>query len=142
MDKKSRRRVFKALAVTVPVAWTRPIVNSVLLPVHAAVSPEPQPELTLTCSKVVDSDSIPFNGEPDSFATIVPTPPADTRIDVDHLCDGVVIVGQSVPRFTDQDGVAQDGFGLSPALCGGATFTTRWTYMDLVSECTWQIVRG
>lgn len=138
-----RRGVAKALALAGPVAWTKPIVDSVVLPAHTAVTDEPEiePELVLTCSKDVESDTILFNGSPNSSATIFPTPPGGTRIDVDHLCNGVVIVGQSVARFTDQNGVAQDGFNLTPTLCSsGNVFTTRWMYMDLVSECEWLVV--
>lgn len=39
MAKESRRRLLQGLAVTLPAAWTRPVVESVVLPAHAAVSP-------------------------------------------------------------------------------------------------------
>lgn len=39
MTQKTRRRALKGLAITVPAAWTAPIVNSVILPVHAQMSP-------------------------------------------------------------------------------------------------------
>jgi hypothetical protein len=38
MTKKTRRNVLKGLAVTLPGAWTAPIVDSVILPAHAATT--------------------------------------------------------------------------------------------------------
>lgn len=39
MTQETRRRALKGLAITVPAAWTAPIVNSVILPAHAQMSP-------------------------------------------------------------------------------------------------------
>lgn len=41
MTQKSRRTLLKGLAVTLPAAWSRPIVESVVLPAHAQTS-EPE----------------------------------------------------------------------------------------------------
>ena len=38
MNKKLRRKVLRGMAVSVPVAWSAPIVQSVVLPAHAATS--------------------------------------------------------------------------------------------------------
>ena len=38
MTEESRRKVLKGLAVTVPVVWATPVVESVILPAHAHVS--------------------------------------------------------------------------------------------------------
>lgn len=35
----SRRTLLKGLAVTLPVAWSRPVVEAVVLPAHAQTSP-------------------------------------------------------------------------------------------------------
>lgn len=39
MTQESRRRALKGLAITVPATWTAPIINSVILPAHAQMSP-------------------------------------------------------------------------------------------------------
>lgn len=39
MTEKSRRRLLQGLAITLPAAWTRPVVESVVLPAHAQASP-------------------------------------------------------------------------------------------------------
>ena len=38
MTQKTRRKVLKGLAVTIPAAWTTPVVESVILPAHAGGS--------------------------------------------------------------------------------------------------------
>jgi hypothetical protein len=38
MNKNSRRKVLKALAVGAPAVWAKPAVNSVVLPAHAETS--------------------------------------------------------------------------------------------------------
>ncbi|HSH40935.1 MAG TPA: hypothetical protein VK973_02290 [Arenicellales bacterium] len=38
MTRRSRRRLLKGLALTLPAAWSRPIVESVVLPAHAQTS--------------------------------------------------------------------------------------------------------
>ncbi len=43
MNKKSRRQVLKGLAVTAPVAWATPVVESVILPAHGATTDVPVP---------------------------------------------------------------------------------------------------
>jgi hypothetical protein len=40
MSKKSRREVLKGIAVGAPVVWAKPVVDSVVLPVHADTSPQ------------------------------------------------------------------------------------------------------
>ena len=35
MNQKSRRRILKGLAITLPVVWTKPVVEFVVLPAHA-----------------------------------------------------------------------------------------------------------
>ena len=38
MTQRSRRKVLKGLAVTLPAAWATPVVESVITPAHAGVS--------------------------------------------------------------------------------------------------------
>ena len=38
MDNKTRRRLLKGLAVGMPTVWTKPMVDSVVLPTHAGTS--------------------------------------------------------------------------------------------------------
>ena len=40
MSKEKRRKVLKSLAVGAPVVWAKPVVDSVLLPAHGAMSCE------------------------------------------------------------------------------------------------------
>lgn len=49
MSKQSRRKALKALAVGAPVTWANPVVESVVLPAHAATTCECQ-----TCLSVDD----------------------------------------------------------------------------------------
>lgn len=39
MSQNSRRRLLQGLVVTLPAAWSRPIVESIVLPAHAQTSP-------------------------------------------------------------------------------------------------------
>jgi hypothetical protein len=39
VSKESRRKLLKGLAVTLPAAWTTPLVESIVLPAHAETSP-------------------------------------------------------------------------------------------------------
>jgi hypothetical protein len=39
MTQESRRALVKGLAVTLPAAWTAPVVESIILPAHAQTSP-------------------------------------------------------------------------------------------------------
>lgn len=39
MSQESRRSLLKGLALTLPVAWTTPVVESIVLPAHAQTSP-------------------------------------------------------------------------------------------------------
>jgi hypothetical protein len=39
MKKESRRKLLKGLAITLPAAWTTPMVEAIVLPAHAATSP-------------------------------------------------------------------------------------------------------
>jgi hypothetical protein len=44
MTQKSRRKVLKGLAITMPAIWVTPVVESVILPAHAGTDmsgPEP-----------------------------------------------------------------------------------------------------
>lgn len=61
MTQKSRRILLKGLAVTLPAAWSRPIVESVVLPAHAQTS---EPE---GCSADSGCYSYDFGGSTFSF---------------------------------------------------------------------------
>jgi len=51
---ETRRKLLKGLAVTLPAAWTRPVVKTVLLPAHAQRSlPPPPVSHTDPCEVVV-----------------------------------------------------------------------------------------
>lgn len=39
MSQEPRRRLLKGLAVTLPAAWSAPVVESIILPAHAQTSP-------------------------------------------------------------------------------------------------------
>ena len=61
MTHNSRRKVLKGIAVTLPAVWTVPVVESVILPVHAGTS---------TACSIEDIDTIcagldPFSNEND-----------------------------------------------------------------------------
>ena len=43
-NKRSRRRILKSLAITLPAAWSAPLVKSVVLPAHAQTSQCEAPE--------------------------------------------------------------------------------------------------
>ena len=136
MNNRNRRNALKLLAVGAPAAWSKPVVDSVVLPVHATLS------FTLTCTKQPQSDSanVPANCPADSFATISPAPSIGTPVFAEHFCDGQE-VSTSLNRQTDENGVAEDGFNLTPNLCsGGSVFVTRFTYQGVVAECTWNVI--
>ena len=42
MAEKSRRKLIKGLGISIPTAWAAPIIEAVILPVHAATSCEAQ----------------------------------------------------------------------------------------------------
>ena len=55
MDKKSRRNAIKALAVGAPAVWAKPVVDSLLLPAHGA--------MTVACVQMFDGEYTFVNGQ-------------------------------------------------------------------------------
>jgi hypothetical protein len=50
-------------------------------------------------------------------------------------------VAYRLPADPTSRDFALTGFTMTSELCAaGNVFTTRWTYLDLVSECEWQVV--
>ena len=50
MTQESRRKVLKGLAVTIPAAWTTPVVESIVTPAHAGTSPFCSEDIEELCS--------------------------------------------------------------------------------------------
>jgi len=55
MNKKHRRRAIKGLMLSLPAVWTKPIVNSIVLPAHAQTSADSGPEpvtYSISCDEI------------------------------------------------------------------------------------------
>lgn len=100
MTRKSRRKVLKDLAITLPAAWSTPMVESIILPAHAQTSP--------SCSVVITDTSI-FLPESDS---------GDIRIcfNTEWCMNGTI---DSSGAITITDGIAPGCSGPAAALTGG-----------------------
>ena len=115
---ESRRKLLKSIAAgsgaivagkSLPESWSRPVVDSVMLPVHAQTSPPPPPppQLTYSCS-VVGQSSIALLG--------IPLPgPIDytvTNTGTGSLTGGFIAVGATSGTtgglFTDQSATLPD----------------------------------
>ena len=60
MTQKSRRKVLKGIAATVPATWATPVVQSVVTPAHAATTPDGT--FVPNCSSPPDSPENVENG--------------------------------------------------------------------------------
>jgi len=109
----SRRKVLKSITAgsgavvagkSLPESWSRPIVDSVMLPLHAATS---GCNFTMTLTLSNTTGDLPSGGAypPQSVeirGSITPNPGAGISIVQEILCDGVLAdLGE---RFTDANG--------------------------------------
>lgn len=61
--KKNRRNLLTGMAITLPTIWVKPVVNTVILPAHAAIS-EDTGCSTLGCiGEVPEGTPIPIDAE-------------------------------------------------------------------------------
>lgn len=67
MSQESRRTLLKGLALTLPAAWTTPVVQSVVLPAHAQTSPASS-ETSPECSASPGCYVVSAGSEPESFS--------------------------------------------------------------------------
>jgi len=147
-NEANRRNIIKG--ITIGTVWVTPVIHSVVIPAHAMTSSDTESDTgdgntmeptTLVCTKEIDRENI-FDGastrNANSFVTITPTPPQGTTVQVDALCDGEVIPGQSISRTTDENGIAENGFNFAGRFCpSDSTFSIRYTFEDLTAECSW-----
>lgn len=143
--KESRRRLIKAAAGSggvivgakvAPKEWTKPIVDSVILPAHAQTSPT---LFTITCEgSPPNGSTVPQNGSVTASVTISPTPPAGETVIGELFCNGASR-GTFVAGVTD--GSSSGGSGGGPAnLCAvGEEFRIRFTFRNASTDCFWII---
>jgi len=143
--KESRRRLIKMVAGSggilvgakvAPKEWTKPIVNSVVLPAHAQTTPG---AFTLTCEgSPPNGSTVPLNGNVLASVTISPTPPAGESVFGELFCDGSSM-GTFLAGTTD--GSSSGGSGGGPAnLCAvGEEFRIRFTFLGASASCFWTI---
>ena len=153
-DKKSgesRRKLLKSIATgsgvivagkSLPENWTKPVVDTVMLPAHAQTTtptPPTPPTLLATCnpadgSNVADPDTV-------TSMDLSATAPYPAEVLVQRICNGTPVVTFS-PINLNSGEVQQFTISANIA-CGSAssgdTFGLRATRQDdnFVLECTW-----
>lgn len=83
MTKEHRRKILKGLAVTLPAAWSAPLVKSVVLPAHAQTSQCEAPPGCYTIGAGNNESSFSMAGRSGTFSrslgNTVPIAPAKSR---------------------------------------------------------------
>ena len=141
MNKNERRKALKVLAVSTPVVWTRPVVDSVVLPVHAQT----------TCSSITCSGTPPDGTTVSSdiavFADYTLVPPASGVSPVEvtfwSLCSGVIVEGPVTFSVVSD---LETRLSIEPTIfgCNSGVFTFRMRRNDTgcIAECSWPISSG
>lgn len=113
-DKKSsesRRKLLKSIAAgsgaivagkSLPESWSRPVVESVLLPAHAQTSTAPACTITVLVAGIPDGSSAVTQNTSIS-GTITPNPGADVSVLIELDFDGV-FSGNTTSTTTDASG--------------------------------------
>ena len=143
MKNRIRRHSLKALALAAPAIWVKPIVNSAVLPVHAAISGLEGLECTQPGSIFVESNEGPACGETvgsgqDLEALFALNPEApDVPMAGVVLCNGEAI---DINFFSSDQGL---GTNLNPAElgCTSGTIAIRLYRLDTecFAECSWTV---
>ena len=153
-----RRKLVKALGAggtgVLVSQWSKPIVDSVILPLHAQASPPPPPPpvFTIECSaeseggkegEAVCSDGKIINIR----ATVSPIPPVGTEIQCDPSTDDPNHpTGPGAIGVTDAAGntsIAELDLlqGFSPEIAPGSTLTLTFKFVDQqtfgTNTCEW-----
>lgn len=121
MTETTRRKAIKGLAATAPVLWAKPIVDSVMLPVHAQTSPDDDDDDGPGCADIVFEMTSPssewINGQ-DLSITIRVTNNSDQPFDVSDD-DEVSFSTESISGFFPGGSTAMEDFiralGVVPA---------------------------
>ena len=147
----SRRRLIKAIAGSgsvivgtkvVPKEWIKPVVDSVILPAHAQITPpppDPGPSLSLTCEGTPPNGSmVPFGGAVSALITVLPNPGAGEQIFFELFCDAVS-QGPPAPFFTPTDVNGQINPSGFIFFCAGGEARIRFSYMGESADCFWNV---
>jgi hypothetical protein len=81
MPQYSRRKLLKGLAVTLPAVWSRPVVESVVLPAHAATT-------EVGCSALRNCYAFLIGGDPASIDWPGGTGPTTVALFMGRGCQG------------------------------------------------------
>ena len=145
-QRKSRRALLKgtlgvtaavtATAAIVPSRWTKPVVNAIVLPVHAQTSPEP-PEPT--CPELVIGNIVtgPVSGQAQCTITF-------DMLSADAAMP-VTVTDISNSSLVDPDTVTYNGFGEATDTTGprvvfqGATTNAPFECTDPINEVTFSV---
>jgi len=150
MTQKSRRKVLKGLAITLPAAWATPVVESVVAPAHARTSPGECSGCVITCTSPT-SEAVQDGGLLSATVTVIPAP--TTTVDVDLLCNNALSFNAGIPtgNFTEGGGTAATISVADPKSSGthlcpiGGTWELRAFHpldSSLTTSCTWEVVSG
>ena len=146
----SRRRLIKAIAGSssvivgakvIPKEWTKPLVDSVILPAHAQITPpppDPSPSLSLTCEGTPPNGSmVPLGGAVSALVTVSPNPGAGEQIFFELFCDAVSQGPPNPIATTDANGqINPSGF---INFCAGGEARVRFSYMGESADCFWNV---
>jgi hypothetical protein len=160
-ESESRRKLLKSIAAgsgaivagkSLPDSWSRPIVESVLLPAHAQTSGEeepPTPSSGCTGGTPTPGTNLPFNVAPLFEVTINPAPITDYQIQGFYTCNGSRLPGLSFVIIVSvlSNGVVTGGLLAADetvvgGACGiGSTYGIEIEYLSsVVGSCSWTLV--
>jgi len=134
---KRRRVLFASIAAggastaLLPVRWSKPVVESLVLPAHA------QATYTITCVGTPPAGTTYQNNDPVTvLVTVTPNPGAGQIIQVQGFCNGQ-------PDFTDTLVTDSNGQATSMGTLGfcniGENACVRFTYEGASTECCWTV---
>lgn len=155
---ESRRKLLKKMAIggatiaagrSLPSEWSKPVVDSVLLPAHAQTS-APQ-SLSVTCTRTdPTATTLPQDyGQVLITGNVNPIPDTPYTVDYYLTCNGVHhstspqsilwpantdigVVGAGSPTYTFGAPIN----GLCPI---GGTYSSGFTYQGVTGDCSWTI---
>ena len=140
--KKNRRNLLTGMAITLPTIWAKPVVHTVILPAHAATSPDTSEDTgcsTLGCiGEVPEGTPIPIDVEIRADFTVPEGGPI--RVTFVTLCNGTVVDGpfsiNVTTGFFDVGNIPQN------VGCTSGIFSFRATRQDdgCTAECSWPLI--